>query len=78
MWEWHMGSGTGWWILMPVMMIVFWGALFWLITSMTRGNRSQMQTARSGTSAMEIAAVRFASGEIDESEYSRIAVRLES
>lgn len=73
-----MGSGSGWWILGPIMMIAFWGGLFWLIASMTRGQRSQIPVKNAELSANEIAARRFASGEIDESEYSRISSRLES
>ena len=76
MWEWHMGVRSGWWIIGPIMMIVFWGGLFWLVAKMI-GRRSQPPGRDAGANAQEIAARRFASGEIDEAEYSRIIDRLE-
>ena len=76
MWEWHMGVRSGWWIIGPIMTIVFWGGLFWLGAKMI-GRRSQPPGGDAGANAQEIAARRFASGEIDEAEYSRIIDRLE-
>ena len=76
MWGWHMGEGPGWWVLGPIMMIVFWGGLFWLFAKMITG-RPQPPGGGTGISAKEIAARRYASGEINEAEYSRISKLLE-
>ena len=70
---WH---SPGWWIMGPIMMIAFWSGLFWLFSRVIAG-RLQRSAGTADISAKEIAARRFASGEIDEAEYSRIAERLE-
>lgn len=75
--SWHMDVGSGWWIIGPIMMIVFWGGLIWLITNVMNGRRSHVPGGGAGISAKEVADLRFASGEIDEAEYSRITSRLE-
>lgn len=78
MWEWHMLGigGSGWWIVGPIMMIVFWGSLFWLVAKLI-GTRAQPAGGDAGISAKQIAARRFAAGEIDEAEYTRIINLLE-
>ena len=68
--------GSGWWIIGPIMMIVFWRGLFWLVARVI-GGRPQTTGGDEGISAKEIAARRFASGEIEEVEYTRITDRLE-
>lgn len=73
---WHMDVGSGWWILGPLMMIVFWGGLFWLFSGVIR-QRPVAPNEDTGISAKEIAARRFASGEIGEAEYDRMMARLE-
>lgn len=74
---WHMDMGSGWWVLGPIMMVVFWGGLFWLIAKMITG-QPQQPKGDAGISAREIAARRYAAGEIDEVEYSRISKLLEN
>ena len=76
--NWHMDVGSGWWIIGPIMMIIFWGSLFWLVTNVINGQRSHAVRGETGISAKEVAKLRFASGEIAEAEYSRITSRLES
>ena len=76
MWGLHMDTGPGWWVLGPIMMVVYWGGLFWLIAKMITG-RPQPPSGDAGISAKEIAARRYASGEIDDAEYSRISRVLE-
>ncbi len=71
-----MDFGSGWWVIGPIMMVVFWGGLFWLVSNMINGQRSQVSTGTNGSSAKEVADLRFASGEIDEAEHSRITSRL--
>lgn len=78
MWGWHndMGWGSGWWAIGPVMMVLFWGGLFWLLAFAVRGRERQFGT-ESAVDAAEIAARRFAAGEIDEAEYRRIRESLD-
>lgn len=78
MWGWHydMGWGSGWWVIGPVMMVLFWGGLFWLLAFAVRG-REQVAGVERTEDAFQIAARRFAAGEIDEAEYRRIRESLE-
>ncbi len=71
-----MDMGWGWWIIGPVMMITFWGGLFLLVAKLV-GTRAQTKGGDAGVSAKQIAARRFAAGEIDEAEYTRIINLLE-
>lgn len=76
MWGWHVDMGWGWWIFGPVMMIVFWGLVAWVIVSLTRESVSPT-TRMHSDSAREIADRRLASGEIDSEEHRRILQQLE-
>ncbi len=64
---WHMGSG--WWIVMPIMMVLFWGGVIavavWGIRQFTRGRDK-------GQSPLDIAKERLARGEITKEEFDRI------
>ncbi len=64
---WDMGSG--WWIVMPIMMVIFWGAIIavvvWGIRQFTGGRDK-------GQSALDIAKERLARGEITKEEFDRI------
>jgi putative membrane protein len=71
------GSGygsVGWagWLTMVAMMVVFWGAIAWVVVTLIRnsGNRAQLQPERR-TDPIGILDERFARGEIDEDEYQR-------
>ncbi len=35
-WNGHMNGGYGWWILMTIMMVVFWGGLIWFAVMLLR------------------------------------------
>ncbi len=65
----HHGWPSGWWIVMPIMMVLFWGGVIavavWGIRQFTRDRR------RDG-SALDIAKERYARGEIDHEEFERI------
>lgn len=68
-WGNHMGDwGAGWWILMTVLMVAFWGLVIfgvvWLVQSLAGGHPSGH-----GRSAIEILDRRLASGEISPDEY---------
>jgi putative membrane protein len=64
---WDMGSG--WWIVMPIMMVIIWGGVIalavWGIRQFTGGRR------RDG-SPLDIAKERLARGEITKEEFDRI------
>jgi len=69
------GIGWGGWFAMVVMMVVFWGAIAWVIVTLIRQNGSRSATAAPSvpatSDAMQILDGRFARGEIDEAEYQR-------
>lgn len=67
-WEDHMdGWGPGWWIVMGVMMIVFWGlvvaGIVWLVRFLGQGGH------RREASALELLDQRLARGEVSVEEY---------
>jgi len=73
---WNMGDG-GWNALgfgmHGIGMLVFWGALIWLVVVLARtvggaGNRSRP----AADAALEVLAVRYAKGEISQSEFETI------
>ncbi len=68
---WHgIDMAWGWWVIGPLMMVLFWGAIIWLIAALVRGN-AQRDASHRG-SPTEIARRRYASGEIDEREYEKL------
>lgn len=74
-WEWMSHSGWGWGGMMVgggLMMLVFWGAIIFLIVMLVRGLGgfgSARQPDQTRQSALEILRERFARGEIDRQEY---------
>jgi len=64
---WDMGSG--WWIVMVVMMVLFWGAI---IAVVVWGIRQFTGDRRRDRSALDIAKERLARGEITKEEFDRI------
>ena len=70
------GVGWGGWLVMVVMMVVFWGAVAWVIVTLIRHGSSPGQLpaqpgGTTGPDALQILDERFARGEIDEEEYQR-------
>ena len=75
------GGGYGWWILMTIMMIVFWGGLIWFATTVVRRPNDTSHSAGSGVvtpsatnnvarkTAQEILDTRLARGEIELDDY---------
>ncbi|MBS1895363.1 MAG: SHOCT domain-containing protein [Actinobacteria bacterium] len=68
-WGSHMGDwGAGWWILMTLLMVAFWGlvivGIVWLVRSAAVGHRG-------GGTAIEVLDHRLAGGEISPEEYRR-------
>jgi putative membrane protein len=64
---WDMGSG--WWIVMPIMMVIFWGAI---IAVVVWGIRQFTGDRRRDGSPLDIAKERLARGEITKEEFDRI------
>ncbi len=64
---WDMGNG--WWIVMVVMMVLFWGAI---IAVVVWGIRQFTGDRRRDQSALDIAKERLARGEITKEEFDRI------
>jgi uncharacterized membrane protein len=64
-----MGGGMGGgMVLMPILGVLFWGAILWLIASTVRpGRRADREL-----DAIEIARRRFAAGEITRAELEHI------
>ena len=74
------GSHWGLWILIIVTMVIFWGALAWIIVTLVRHRgtapgstnpSSGSGSAQPGSDALRILNERLARGEIDEDEYTR-------
>ena len=61
---------SGWWIVMPILMVLFWGTVIgvviWAVTQFTRGGRGD------GSRALDIAQERYARGEISREEFEQI------
>jgi len=66
------GIGWGGWLVMVAMMVVFWGAVAWVIVTLIRQNGSRsLPQASSGPDPLRLLEERFARGEIDDEEYKR-------
>jgi putative membrane protein len=68
MWWTHGDWGWGAWLTMTVVMVAFWGLVFWLITSVARDPGRGRDP---GADPERILAERFAAGEIDADEYQQ-------
>ncbi len=71
------GGHWGMWIVMIVAMLVFWGALTWIIVTLLhqRGSRSDPRPPppiATGPDPLRILDERLARGKIDEEEYKRL------
>ncbi len=60
---------SGWWIVMPIMMVLFWGGV---IALAVWGIRQFTADRRPDGSALDIAKERLARGEITKEEFDRI------
>ena len=74
MWDWN--GWSWWWLVMPVTMVGFWGAVAWVVVTLVRNDRAggtsrPGATPPEGDAAERILADRFARGEIDADEYRR-------
>lgn len=74
-WSMHGGDvGFGWWLVMTIGMVLFWGGvvalLVFLLRGDGRGSRSQ-DAAPAGPTPREVLDRRLAEGSIDVEEYER-------
>jgi putative membrane protein len=67
-WDWNGHMGGGWWIVMMMGMVVFWGAVIVGIVWLARGSSLGSRTERR-ESPLEILERRFAEGDISADEY---------
>jgi putative membrane protein len=69
---WHGGWGSGGWVAMSVMMLLFWGLIIVGVIAATRSWRPGPHDGHGGQStAMRLLDERFARGEIDEEDYRK-------
>jgi putative membrane protein len=72
MWYWGNG-GHWWWMLTGVMvMVVFWGAIFWAIWYFVTNDAKQPEQGARPDDAKRILDERLARGEIGADEYERL------
>jgi putative membrane protein len=71
---WHMHDiGWGWWLLMSVGMVAFWGLVIWAIVALVRGGTSAPQRPKTDTDRpLDILQRRLARGEISPEEYEEL------
>ncbi len=70
MWGYYNG-GWGWWSVAGfAWMILFWGAIIWLVVWGT--NRLSRRDASEKTTATEIAKMRYARGEVTKEQFEQI------
>ncbi len=64
---------SGWWIVMPIMMVIFWGGV---IAVAVWGIRQFTRERQDGRSPLDIAKERLARGEINKEEFEQIRSHL--
>jgi len=73
--SWDGGGGWGWgaWLMMTVLLVVFWGAVAWVIVTLIRHGDSTPRSTHDGGASdpLRILDQRYARGEIDDEEYRR-------
>jgi putative membrane protein len=73
-WNHNGGWGTGQWLSMGLMMVIFWGLaitlVVWLMRSARSGRSNSADSSIPTLSADQILSQRFARGEIDEPEFT--------
>ena len=70
MWWSHGDWGWGAWVTMTVVMVAFWGLVFWLIASLARGAGPGPDAGRNADPE-RLLAERFAAGEIAAEEFQQ-------
>ena len=71
-WGMH-GDGGGWWIVMMIGMVLFWGAVLlgiaWMVRNVAWGGAAPRDTVAGRESPVEILERRFAEGAITPEDY---------
>ncbi len=79
MWEHNWNVGWGWMTLgsiMMVMMVLFWGAVIWLLAELARDAGIRARGRHGEESAREIAHRRLAGGELTPEQHRAIVERI--
>jgi putative membrane protein len=66
---WGMGFHGGGWLIGLVLTFAFWALMFFVMSSLVRGRSPRNRGDEESNDAEHVLARRFASGEIDESEF---------
>ncbi len=64
--------GWGWWLLMSLGMVAFWGLVIWAIVALARGDRPAREEPRDDDRPLDILQRRLARGEISVTEYEEL------
>jgi putative membrane protein len=69
--------GWGWWLVMSIGMVAFWGVLIYGVVWLLRGGSLQRAERPPAERAQEILKRRLAQGEISVEEYERLTATIE-
>jgi putative membrane protein len=69
MWDTNGHMGGGWWVVMMLWMVVFWGAVIFGIVWLVRSASSQSGSRSQESTPLEILDRRFAEGAISVDDY---------
>jgi putative membrane protein len=76
MWGWY--SGMGWWMVIgSIWMVVFWGAIIWLVVWGIRALTGGQPRRDEGDTPLEIARKRLARGEITREQFEELRKALQ-
>ena len=70
--------GWGWWLLMSIGMVAFWGVVIYGVAWLLRGGSPQRPEQPPPERPREILKRRLAQGEISVEEYERLSATIES
>ncbi|MFH1651357.1 MAG: SHOCT domain-containing protein [Chloroflexota bacterium] len=66
------GDGMGWWLFGGISMVVFWGAVIFLVVWVVRKLAQPADGRKDNRSALDIARERYARGEISREEFEQL------
>ena len=68
--NWDGSWGTGAWLWMSAMMVLFWGAVAWVVVTLVRHSGGRHADISDRPDPLRVLDQRYASGEIDTEEYT--------